>query len=82
MRWTGHVGQIGRRGTVGKKLFEIQRPRWLDNIKMDLGEIELGSVDWIGLAQDRDKRTALANVVMNLRVPQNKIWECSRTTIL
>jgi hypothetical protein len=38
---------------------------------MDLGEIEWGGVDWIGLAQDRDKWTALMNAVMNLRVPSN-----------
>jgi hypothetical protein len=38
---------------------------------MDLGEIEWGGVDWIGLAQDRDKWRALMNAVMNLRVPSN-----------
>jgi hypothetical protein len=43
----------------------------VDNIKMGLLEIGLGGVDWIGLAQDRDKRKALVNVVMNLRDPQN-----------
>jgi hypothetical protein len=41
----------------------------VDNIKMDLLEIGWGGVDWIGLAQDKDKWRALANVVMNLRVP-------------
>jgi hypothetical protein len=41
----------------------------VDNIKMDLGEIGWGSVDWIGLAQDRDKWRALVNAVMNIRVP-------------
>jgi hypothetical protein len=39
------------------------------NIKIDLLEISWGSVDWIGLAQDRDKWRALVNAVMNLRVP-------------
>jgi hypothetical protein len=43
----------------------------VDNIKMDLGEIGWGGVDWIGLAQDRDRRRALVNAVMNLRVQQN-----------
>jgi hypothetical protein len=43
------------------------RRRWVDNIKMDLGEIEWVGVDWIGLAQDRDKWRALVNSVMNLR---------------
>jgi hypothetical protein len=42
---------------------------WVDNIKMDLGEIRRGSVDWLGLAQDRDKQRALANSVLNLQVP-------------
>jgi hypothetical protein len=41
----------------------------VDNIKMDIGEIGLGSVDQIGLAQNRDKWIALVNVVMNLGVP-------------
>jgi hypothetical protein len=47
----------------------LPRHRWVDNIKMNLGEIDLGGVDWIGLAQDRDKWRALVNAVMNLRVP-------------
>jgi hypothetical protein len=41
----------------------------VDNIKMDLLEIGWGGVDWIALAHDRDKWTALVNAVMNLRVP-------------
>jgi hypothetical protein len=41
----------------------------VDNIKMDLLEISCGDVDWIGLAQDRDKWRALVNAVMNLWVP-------------
>jgi hypothetical protein len=41
----------------------------VNNIKMDLGEIGWGCVDWIDLAQDRDKWRALMNSVMNLRVP-------------
>jgi hypothetical protein len=40
-----------------------------DNIKMDLGEIGFGDVDWIHLAQDRDMWQALVNTVMSLRVP-------------
>jgi hypothetical protein len=49
----------------------LGRPRriWIDNIKMDLLEIELNVVDWIGLAQDRYKWRALVNVAMNIRVP-------------
>jgi hypothetical protein len=45
------------------------RRRWIDNIKIDLLEIGLTVVDWIGLAQDRYRWTALVNVVMNLWVP-------------
>jgi hypothetical protein len=45
------------------------RRRWEDNIKMDLREIGFGDVDWIDLAQDRDRWQALVNTVMNLRVP-------------
>jgi hypothetical protein len=45
------------------------RRRWIDNIKMDLLEIGLSVVDWIGLAQDTYRWRALVNSVMNLRVP-------------
>jgi hypothetical protein len=41
----------------------------VDNIKLDLGEIEWGVIDWIGLAEDRDKWRGFVNVAMNLRVP-------------
>jgi hypothetical protein len=49
----------------------LGRPRrkWVDNIRIDLGEAEWGDVDWIGLAQDRNRRRALMNSVLNLRVP-------------
>jgi hypothetical protein len=53
----------------GKRPLGRPRLRWADNIKIDLLEIGWGGVDWIGLAQDRDKWRALVNVVMNLRVP-------------
>jgi hypothetical protein len=52
----------------GKRPLGRPRRRWVDNIKMDLLEIGWGGVDWIGLAQDRDKWRALVNAVMNLRV--------------
>ena len=45
------------------------RHRWEDNIKMGLQEVGYGSMDWIELAQDRDRWQALVNAVMNLRVP-------------
>jgi hypothetical protein len=49
----------------------LQRPKhkWVDNIKMDLIEIGWCGMDWIDLAQDMDQLMALANTVMNLRVP-------------
>jgi hypothetical protein len=45
------------------------RRRWIDNIMMDLLEIGLSVVDWVGLAKDRYRWRALVNAVMNLRVP-------------
>jgi hypothetical protein len=53
----------------GKRPLGRPRRRWVDNIEMDLLEIGWGGVDWIGLAQDRDKWRALVNAVMNLRIP-------------
>jgi hypothetical protein len=53
----------------GKRPLGRPRRRRIDNIKMDLLEIGLGVVDWIGLAQDRYRWRALVNPVMNLRVP-------------
>jgi hypothetical protein len=53
----------------GKRPLGRPRRSWVDNIKMDLGERGWGRVDWIGLAQDRDKRRTLVNSVMNFRVP-------------
>jgi hypothetical protein len=56
-------GNTRRKATLG-------RPRcgWVDNIKMDLGDIGWSVVDWIGLAQDSYKWRALVNSVMNFRV--------------
>jgi hypothetical protein len=45
------------------------RRRWVDNIKMDLGEVGRHGMDWIDVAQERDRWRALVNAVMNLRVP-------------
>jgi hypothetical protein len=53
----------------GKRPLGRPRRRWMDNIMMDLLEIRLSVVDWIGLAQDRYWWRALVNAVMNLQVP-------------
>jgi len=53
----------------GKRPLGRPRRRWVDNIKMDLQEVVCGYVDWIGLAQDRDRWRTLVCAVMNLRVP-------------
>jgi hypothetical protein len=80
MRWAGYCITYGeRRGVykflVGKPEGEkpLWRPkhRWEDNVKMDLQEVGCGGMDWIDLAQDRDRRWVLVNAVINLRVPQN-----------
>jgi hypothetical protein len=55
----------------GKRPLGRPRHRWVDNIGTDPGEIGWGGVDWIGLPQDREKRRAVVNSVMNLRVPKN-----------
>jgi hypothetical protein len=78
MSWAGHVARMGEvRGAYnilvgrpeGRRPLGRLRLRWEDNIKMDLREIGFGDVDWIDLAQDRDRWRALVNTVMNLRVP-------------
>jgi hypothetical protein len=78
MRWTGHVSRMGEKRNayrllVGKpdENIPLGRPRrrWVDNIRIGLGEVAWGDVDWIGLAQDRNRWRALVNSVLNLRVP-------------
>jgi hypothetical protein len=77
MRWAGHVARMGAKRNVcrllvgkpeGKRPLERPRRRWIDSIKMDLVEIGVNVVDWIGLARDRHRWRALVNSVMNLRV--------------
>ena len=53
----------------GKRPLGRPRNRWKDNIKMDLQEVGCGGMDWIELAQERDRWKAPVNAVMNLRVP-------------
>jgi hypothetical protein len=80
MSWAGHVARRGEKRNSYRILVgnpEEKRPlgrlrrRWVDNIKMDLREIGWDGMDWIDLAEDRDKWRALVNAVINLRVPQN-----------
>jgi hypothetical protein len=64
------MNQICKLGkTEGKKPLGRPRHKWEDNIKMDLQEVGCGGMDWIKLAQDRDRWQALVNAVMNRRVP-------------
>jgi len=58
---------VGKR--EGKRPLGRTRLRWEDNIKIDLLEVGCGGMDWIELAQDRDRWRALVNAVMNLRIP-------------
>jgi hypothetical protein len=78
VRWVGHVVRMGEKRNVYRLLVgnpegkrPIGRPRrsWIGDIKMDLLEIELNDVDWIGLTEDRYCWRALENAVINLRVP-------------
>jgi hypothetical protein len=58
------VGKPERKRALGRP-----RRRWVDTIKMDLRETGWRGMDWIDLVQVRDRRRALLNTVMNLRVP-------------
>jgi hypothetical protein len=53
----------------GKRPLGRSRCRWVDNIRMELGEVGWGDMNWIGLAQDRNRWRVLVNAVMNLWVP-------------
>jgi hypothetical protein len=78
IRWAAHVACMGEvRGAYnilvgrpeGRRPLGRPRRRWEDNIKMDLREIGFGDVNWIHLAQDRDRWRALVDMVISLRVP-------------
>jgi hypothetical protein len=82
MRWAGHVACMGEERKVykglvgrpeGKRPLGSPRRRWEDGIRMDLRGIGWGSLEWIQLAQNRDRWRALVNTVMNFRVlaPRN-----------
>jgi len=63
------IGEAHKGFCGGKRPLGRPRRRWEDNIKMDLKEVGCEGVDWIELAQDRDRWRELVNVVMNLQVP-------------
>jgi len=64
-----HVYRVLLGKQEGRKPVGRPRRRWVDNIRMDLQEVGCGYMDWIGLAQDRDRWLTLVSAVMNLRVP-------------
>jgi hypothetical protein len=78
MRWARHIARMGEKRNAyriwmgkpeGNRPLGRRRRRWIENIKMDLGELLWDGMDWIYLAQDRGQWRALVNTVMNLRVP-------------
>jgi hypothetical protein len=78
MRWAGHVARMPENRNAyrlllgkpeGRRPLGRSRRRWMNNTNIDPLEIGWGGVDWIGLAQDRDKWRALVHAVMNLRSP-------------
>jgi hypothetical protein len=78
MRWAGHVARMGEKRNAyrllvgkpeGRRPLGRPRRRWVDNIRMDLGEVGWGDVYCIGLAQDRNRWRALVNSALNLRAP-------------
>ena len=73
MRWAGHVARMGEERGVyrvlvgkpeGRRPLGRPRRRWVGNIRTDLQELGCGYMDWIGLAQDRDRWRTLVSVVM------------------
>jgi hypothetical protein len=72
MRWAGHVSRMGEKRNAyrllvgkpeGKRPLGRPRRMWVDNIKMNLGGVKWGDVDWIGLAKDRNRWRAVVNSV-------------------
>jgi hypothetical protein len=58
------VGNPGGKRPLGRPI-----RKWVDNIKMDLGEIGCNSMDWVDLVKDSDQWRAFVNTIMNVRVP-------------
>jgi hypothetical protein len=78
IKWADNVERMGEKRNAyrilvgkpeGRRPLGRPRPRWVDNIKIDLREIEWDGEGWVNLAQDRDCWRALVNMVMNLRAP-------------
>jgi hypothetical protein len=78
MKWADRVARMGEKRSAfellvgkpqGKRPLGRTRRRWVDNIRTNLGEVGWGDVDWISLAQVRNKWRAVVNSVLNLRVP-------------
>jgi hypothetical protein len=78
MRWAGHVARKGERRGVyrvfvgkpeGKRPLGRPRRRWEDNIEMNLRGVGCDGMDWIELAQDRERWRAPVNAVLNIRIP-------------
>jgi hypothetical protein len=77
MRWVGHVARMGERKGVyrvvvgkpeGNRPLGRTRRRWEDIIKMNLQEVGCGNMDWIDLAQNRERWWTFVNEVMNILV--------------
>ena len=78
MRLAGYVARMCEERVVyrvlvgkpeGRRPLGRPRRRWVGNIRMDVQEVGCGYMDWIGLAEDRDRWRTLVSAVMNLRVP-------------
>ena len=78
IRWAGHMAFMGEERELyrvlvgkpeGRRSQGRPRRRWVDNIRIDLQEVGCVCMDWIGLAQDRDRWRTLVSAVMNLRIP-------------
>ena len=78
IRWSGHVAIKGKRRVVNRVLVgkpggkgPLAKPsrRWEDNIKMALQDVGCRGMDWMELAQDRDRWRVVVNAVINIRVP-------------